>query len=175
MSIVKLSAVLLGSFVLIFSTAAQPAQRGGAGNFRGTAGAGFNAKHTQDQLAAIQEQLGTIDEDWKTLSPKVEKVIVAKQNMNTGAGMNWTASNNAKPTFEASKSKPDTAPGKAMQGVRDALVDDDATAEQLEQKMAAARAARQKARENYEAAQNDLIDEITPRQQAVLMTLGVIE
>src|SRR5687768_9968603 len=102
MSIIKLSAVVLGSLVLVAMVVAQPPPqpRGGAGarNFGGSAGTGFSAKNTKDQLVAIQETLGATDEEWKTLSPKVEKVIVAKQNMSSGAGMNWTASNNAKPT-----------------------------------------------------------------------------
>jgi hypothetical protein len=115
------------------------------------------------------------DDEWKAISPKLQKVIQAKHEMSTGAGMNWTSSNNAKPVFQASTARIDTPPGRAMQDVRDAVADEKATKEDLAAKMAAVRKARQKARADYEAAEQDLADVATPRQLAVLMTLGVVE
>jgi hypothetical protein len=41
--------------------------------------------------------------------------------------------------------------------------------------MAAVRDARKTARADYDAAQKELIDAVTARQQAILMTLGVVE
>jgi hypothetical protein len=184
MSVVTAPAsILLVSLVLLAPVAAdaQPAPpRGGppgAGAVRGggSSGSGFNPKHKDDQLIAIKDHLEMSDEDWKALSPKVDRVLVAKMNMSTGAGMNWTSSNNAKPAFSASAAKTDTAAGKAMQEVRDAVADKAAADEDLTRKMAEVRKARQKARAEYEAAQKALTDAITPRQQAVLMTLGVVE
>jgi hypothetical protein len=77
--------------------------------------------------------------------------------------------------FQASTARVDTAPGRAMQDVRDAVADEKASKEQLTAKIAAVRKARQKARADYEAAQRELADAVTPRQLAVLMTLGVVE
>jgi hypothetical protein len=165
--------------LLIEPTTAQPVAPGrgpgGAQAGRGAAGAGFNAKHAQDQLAALKGYLELGEDEWKVLSPKIEKVFLAKQKTNTGAGMNWTSSNNAKPAFQPSNAKPDTAAGKAMRDVRDAVADQAASDQELVKRMAAVREARQKARAEYEAAQKDLIAAISPRQQAVLMTLGVVE
>ena len=81
----------------------------------------------------------------------------------------------AKPAYKPSAAQPDTFAGKAMQNVRDAVADKDASDEALATKMAAVREARKKARAEYEAAEKELIAAVTPRQQAVLMTLGVVE
>jgi hypothetical protein len=169
-------AVLL--FVAPVMVLAQPAPAGqGAGQRRvtGTGGVGFNGKSPGDQLAAIRSLMDVPDDEWKAMAPKIEKVIQAKREMNTGAGMNWTASNNAKPVFQASTARVDTAPGRAMQDVRDAVADEKASKEELTAKMTSVRKARQKARADYEAAQQALADAVTPRQLAMLMTLGIVE
>ena len=179
MSSAKGFAVVLCSLLLIATTSAQPAPPApppGAGpNFKGAGGVGFSGKNTKEQLAAIKDLLAAADDDWQTLSPKVERVLAAKQNLNTGAGMNWTSQNGFKPVVQASTSRPDTPAGKALQAVRDAVTDPAASDEDLSRKMAAVREARQKARIEYQTAQNELISATSPRQQAILMTLGVIE
>jgi len=164
--------------VLLFAPAivvAQPAPGQGQRRVSGTGGVGFNGKSLGDQVAAIRSLMDASDEEWKAISPKIQKVIQAKHEMSTGAGMNWTASNNAKPVFQASTTRVDTAAGRAMQDVRDAVADEKASKEELTAKMAAVRKARQKARADYEAAQQALADVVTPQQLAVLMTLGVVE
>jgi hypothetical protein len=171
---IYLAVLLLAPAVVKAQPAPAPGQ-GRQGQFRGTGGVGFNGKSPGDQLAAIRSLIDASDDEWKAMSPKVEKVIQAKREMSTGAGMNWTSSNNAKPVFQASTARVDTAPGRAMQDVRDAVADEKASKEELTAKIAAVRKARQKARADYEAAQRELADAVTPRQLAVLMTLGVVE
>src|SRR5688500_2285267 len=152
-----------------------PAPPGAVNEIRGAGGVGFNGPNQQMQLEVLKLMLNAGDDDWKNLSPKIENVLAAKQHTNTGAGMNWTTSNKAGPQFKPSTSKPDTAPGKALQAVRDAVADETTSKEELAKRMAAVRDARKKARADDEAAQNELCDTTTPRQQAILMTLGVIE
>ena len=172
----------LAALCLVAPASAQPAPGPGGGipagaaAGRGTGGVGFHAKHAQDQLAAVRDVLGVVgEEEWKALSPKIEKVIAAKRNMVSGAGMSWTSSNNAPPTFEASRATPATAPGKAMQELRDAVTEPDASNEAIAGKIAAMRKARQKARADYDAAQQALLGALTPRQEAILLTLGVLD
>jgi hypothetical protein len=62
-----------------------------------------------------------------------------------------------------------------MQAVRDAVADTASTDADFTKKIAAVREARQKAKKAYEDAQKALSEATTPRQQAILMTLGVIE
>jgi hypothetical protein len=141
----------------------------------GAGGVGFNGPNQKMQLEVLKLMLDVGDDEWKLLVPKIEKVLASKQNTNTGAGMNWTTSNKAGPQFKPSTSKPDTAPGRALQAVRDAVADQATSKEELAKRMSAVRDARKKARADYEAAQHELIDTATLRQQAILMTLGVIE
>jgi hypothetical protein len=127
------------------------------------------------QMEVLQIMMKLDDEAWKSVSPKLEKVLGAKNNLNTGAGMNWTTSSDRKPEFKPSATKPDTAPGRALQTVRDGVADETVSEEELTKRMAAVRETRKQARADYDAAQNELIAAITPRQQALLMTLGVVE
>jgi len=146
---------------------------GGAGG--GGAGAAFSQTHRQEMLDALKEKLEMSDDDFKALSPKIEKALDAKQKMSTGAGMNWSSMNGGKLVYKVSEAKVDSEPGKAMQDVREAVADKEMSNEEVAKKIAAVREAREKTKADFEAAQKELSDALTPRQQAVLMTLGVIE
>ncbi len=69
----------------------------------------------------------------------------------------------------------DAAVTKAMADLQTALVDSKSTPDQLKEKVAAVRLARLKAREKLEVARKDLIDLLTPEQEAVLMTIGYLD
>jgi len=68
----------------------------------------------------------------------------------------------------------DTPAGRAMQAIRAAL-DAASTDAELLAKLATMRAARDAARAELAAAQKELHDACTPRQEAVLVTFGVLE
>ena len=146
-----------------------------AGVLRGNAGVGFAGPHQEMQVAVLKRMLGATDDEWKRLGPNLQKLLDAKRNLSTGAGMNWTTSNNKPAEFKASTARPDSAPGKAMQLVRDALADETIADAELARRMSAVREARKAARTAYEAAEKELLGALTPRQQALLMTLGVVE
>ena len=141
----------------------------------GGGGVGFNGPNRKMQMEVLQIMLKLDDEAWKLVSPKLEKVLAAKNNLNTGAGMNWTTSSERKPEFKPSATKPDTAPGRALQSVRDGVADETVPDEELAKRMTAVRETRKQARAEYDAAQAELTAVITPRQQALLMTLGVLD
>jgi Spy/CpxP family protein refolding chaperone len=174
-------------FALIPATAfAQPAQArvvkgnapgggGGPGGAQISGGAGGMMQHRKELLEALQEQLGATDEEWKSLSQKIEKVLDARQKTNTGAGMGWTSRNGGKPSFQPSTSSPDTPTGKAMREVRDVVPNKDTPKEQVAKKLASLRAAKEKAKADLDAAQADLRKSLTPWQEAVLVTLGIMD
>src|SRR3954451_11526548 len=82
-------------------TLAQPAPRravGGPGG--GFGGGGFNVvagpgggRFRQQTVDAVKDKLELSDDDWERLLPKVEKVLDAKQNTQSGAGMSWSSMN----------------------------------------------------------------------------------
>jgi hypothetical protein len=172
--------------VVIFSTPflAQPTvaagRPGGGGAGRGgqarvMTGTGGGIQNRPQMLAAIKDQLDISDDDWDKLSPKIEKVLDAKRNLATGAGMSWSSQNGAPPVYKISDATPSTPAGKAMQDLRAALQDKDTPPDQITQKLAALKEAIDQARTDLAAAQKELNEALTPRQQAVLATLGVTE
>jgi hypothetical protein len=69
----------------------------------------------------------------------------------------------------------DAAVTKAMADLQTALADTKTKPAQLEEKVAAVRLARSKAKEKFEAARKDLFELLTPEQEAVLIALGYLE
>lgn len=63
----------------------------------------------------------------------------------------------------------------ALMDLRTATADPNATAEQVKEKAAAVHAARQKARQDLVASQKDLLQLLTPDQEAVLVMLGYLD
>ena len=63
----------------------------------------------------------------------------------------------------------------ALADLQTVLADAKVSPEQLKEKMAAVRLARQKAREKVEAARKDLLELLTLDQEAVLVSLGYID
>jgi Spy/CpxP family protein refolding chaperone len=63
----------------------------------------------------------------------------------------------------------------ALMELRTAATDPNATAEQIKDKTAVVRKAREKARENLVASQKDLLRLLTPDQEAVLVALGHLD
>ncbi len=59
--------------------------------------------------------------------------------------------------------------------LRTTLADPNATPEQLKEKMAAVRDARQKARAELAAARKDLLELLTPDQEAMLVSLDCLD
>jgi hypothetical protein len=63
----------------------------------------------------------------------------------------------------------------ALADLQAALADGETTPEQLKDKVAAVRMARHKARDKLQAAQKELLELLTPDQEAVLLGLGYID
>jgi len=136
---------------------------------------GVGMAQKERTLGAIKEQLGVTDDEWEKLSPKIEKVLDAKRNTTSGAGLSWSSTNGGAPVFKVSNGKMDTPLGKAMQDVRDAVDDKDTPPEEITKRISALKEAREKAKTDYVAAQKELADVLTPRQQAILSTIGTLE
>src|SRR5207249_4961862 len=126
-------------------------------------------------LEAIKGQMEASDEEWEKISPKIEKLLDAKHNLSTGAGMSWSSQNGAAAVFKPSNANVDTPAGKAMQEVRAALEDKETPADEITRKLAALQEAIEKARAELATARQELKDALTPRQLAILATLGVME
>ena len=149
----------------------------------------------------IREKLAAGDEEWKGLWPKIEKVMEAQRNARTGAGMSFSSERMVRGTLppaaiagggpaprgqtgggssggsssaSGGAANVDTPAGRAMQQIRASLEQAAGDAELLE-KVAAMRAARDASRADLVAAQKELHDACSLRQEAVLLTLGLLD
>jgi len=77
--------------------------------------------------------------------------------------------------FPGSGGAQDSAISQAMSDLQQATSDAATTARQLQAKVAAVRAARQKAKVKLEAARKELLELVSPEQEAVLVGLGYLE
>jgi hypothetical protein len=125
----------------------------------------------------LKDQLGASDDEWKMLQPRIEKVTA----LETGLGRNAldlgaagvrvlvAGGNPTRPPTEAA------AMQRATQELNRALRNRNATTDQIAQSVKAVRDAREALNKALSAAQDELQKSVTPRQEALLVTLGVLE
>ncbi|HVT89856.1 MAG TPA: hypothetical protein VHD56_13460 [Tepidisphaeraceae bacterium] len=190
----SLIAALFGMLVLPALVMAQPAPGGGGaggGGFGGggpgggPGGGGFGRGFDPAMmLDFIKQQLGASDDEWKALQPKVQKVIDTQQVANSGRGGRGRGGPGGGPGGGGPGGQggpgggfnlPDNPVSRAMNELRTALQDTNTSSDTITAKLTALRSAREKARADLAAAQKDLKDLLTARQEAVLVTLGYLE
>ena len=128
---------------------------------------------TERQMARIKESLQPTDAEWKTLEPKVTKVLTLSRQ--TGAmGMGFGVG-----TFRRSGGQgpetPQTPVAKATEELRTTLENKEAKAEEIKAKLTALRDIRNKAKQELLAAQKDLAKGLNPRQEAQLVMMGILD
>jgi Spy/CpxP family protein refolding chaperone len=138
---------------------------GGPGGFGPPGGFGgpFGPPRTDD----VKKQLAATDEEWKVINPKLQKVVTARQVLaadgrtpNGGFGFGGLGTNIIT---------------QAQDELKTVLNDPKHTQAEVEELVAAVRKARLKAKADLEAAQKDLLQMLTPSQEAVLVSLGYLE
>ena len=121
-------------------------------------------------LNAIRRQLEVSDEEWKALQPKIQRVLTASGEASSpgpagqmGGGLAFLSRQMTKgevskrrADLQAATNNPAGAPG------------------DIQTKLSALREATKKAQEELAAAQKDLIEVLTSRQEAVLALLGLL-
>jgi hypothetical protein len=114
----------------------------------------------------IREQLNVSDDEWKIILPRLQKVISASADASqTGQG--------GIATFMGGQSASQVS--KARRELRTAVQDPSTPSDVLAAKLRAWRDAHEKAKAAYTDAQKDLVDVLTARQEAILMTMGIIQ
>jgi Spy/CpxP family protein refolding chaperone len=145
-----------------------------AGGQSGGSGQLEPARVRQALYDTIRQQLDVTDAQWDAILPKLEKAREAQANMRSGAGIGIGRAQGGAARVQMPPDV-DTPLGHAMSDLRAALGDKDVTADELNKKMTAVREAREKAKEELKKAQEEIKATLTPRQEAVLMTLGQLE
>jgi hypothetical protein len=119
-------------------------------------------------MNSIKERLGASDDEWKVLQPKIEKIMTAQRD-SRGGGFFGRRGN------RGGDDQNQSAVQRASQELNQALENKDTSPEDIDKKLAALREAREKARGELQTAQKDLKDVLTKRQEAVLVTMGMLE
>jgi hypothetical protein len=146
------------------------------------------AQMRERMMNNIKERLGPTDDEWKVLEPKIEKVMTAQREGRGGFGFGGfgggggrrgggggAAGGAGAGGGGGADQQPTTAVGIASQDLNKALESKDTPAEDIAKKLAALRDAREKAKANTAAAQKELKEVLTARQEAVLVTMGMLE
>src|SRR5262249_26775502 len=116
-------------------------------------------------MSNIREQLGSTDDEWKVLLPKI------RQGLRLSISIDHTGMCRA--SLMGFQSVSPVA--KAMNDLRAAVKDPKTTNETLGVKLRNWRDVRDKAKTELAKAQKDLIDVLTPRQEATLFNMGFIQ
>ena len=162
-------ALLLGSAAF--------AQEGPAGNRGGQRGGERGQRMDPEQMRQrmaerMREQLQISEEDWQVLQPRIDAVTNAQRDLRVGGGA-FGAGGGRRGGGEAQQ--PQSAVARASQQLREALSNENATEQEINQSLEAYRAARKAAEEALETARNQLRELLTPRQEAQLVIMNVLE
>ena len=150
--------------------------RGGdqGNNGGGRGGGNFDPAQFRQQFEdRVKEQLGASDDEWKVIQPKLTKVFDAQRasrgsmrgmfGRNRGGDSTNTDNTNRSPVEIAQRE------------LQQVLDNKDSTADQITAKLKALREAREKAKAELASAQKDLKEILTPRQEAVLVNMSMLD
>ena len=164
--------ILLSAFALaastILATAQDPAAPGG-GRQRG----GSPEEFMQRMNERMKTSLKVTDEEWTVLQPLVEKVQTAQRAAMAGGGFGGRGGRGGGGGNDGAA---DTRPGAAESAaLRTALESDSTSADDLKAKLAAVREVRKKGAAELVVARENLKKVVTVRQEAVLVSMGMLE
>jgi len=152
--------------------------RQGGGGGGGGGGGNFDpAAFRQQMMDRIKEQMAAKDDEWKVIEPKLQKVMDANRAALGGRGFGGFTRGGGGQGGGGNRGggNADTPTGKAMQELRETLDNKDASADDIGKKLTALRDAREKSKAELAAAQKDLKEVLTQRQEAVLVMMGQLE
>lgn len=123
----------------------------------------------QMMMNRLKEQLKTTDEEWTVIQPRIEKVAEIQRSLRGFGGA----------FGRGDRMRDDDQPQNDVQRTHDELRqtvrDEASTEEAIQEKLVAYRAAREKAEGDLDTARKELSEVLTPRQEAVLVMVGMLE
>ena len=157
------------------SQTAQRGQRGGAQNAQRPQmqRRQFNPEQMQQMMEQrMQRQLGASDEEWKKIGPDVMKVSQLNREV-SGGGMGAMFGARRGMGMQGAAEQP-TELEKATDQLRTLLRNESAKPEDIEKQLAAYRTAREKVKKELVAEQQKLEKQVTVRQKAQLVLMGLL-
>jgi hypothetical protein len=154
---------------------------------------GFDPQQFRQQMNdRIKQMLGATDEEYQALQPKIEKVMdLQRQSRFGGMGMMFRGAGGGGGGAGGGGGgggiggggggrfgDPNAQPSAIQQAQRDlatTLENKDAKPDEIKAKLATLRDAREKAKKDLTAAQGELKELLTQRQEAVMVMMGFLE
>jgi chromosome segregation ATPase len=170
------STVLLGSLAVpCFGQTTNPSDAPPAAGGQGNDRPRFDpSQFRQRMLDRLKQDLGSSDDEFQALQPKIEKVFQVQMELNTGRF--GGRRNRGAGSDSASNANQTQAPVPAASSeLRKTLENKDAKPEEIKAKLDALREAKTKAKADLAAAQQDLRGVLTQRQEAVLVMSGLLD
>ena len=167
--------------LIVGQTLSQPAQRGQRGGAPGSdrpqaQRRQFDPQRMQQMMEQrMQRQIGASDEEWKKIGPSVMKVSQLNRQV-SGGGMGGMFGGRRGPMGgpQDAQGQP-TELDKATEQLETLLDNDSAKPEDIEKQLTAYRAAREKAKKQLVAEQQKLQKQVTVRQKAQLVLMGLLD
>ena len=129
------------------------------------------AQFQQRALASIKQALGSNDDEFKVLEPKVSRVMLLMYQQS--AGYSPFGRRRGSPAF--SSVLPPSDVQKARIALRETIENKDSTPTDIADKLKAFREARAAARAELTQAQDDLRQFLTMKQEATLVSMGLLD
>ena len=125
----------------------------------------------------MQQQVGASDAEWKTIGPGVMKVSQLNRQVSGGGmgGMMFGGRRGPMGGPQGAQGRQMTEMDKATQQLRTLLDNDTAKPEDIEKQLTALRTARAKAKKQLVAEQQKLQKQVTVRQKAQLVLMGLLD
>jgi len=153
-------------------------QPGGRRGNRGAGGPGGDpAQFMQRMNEQTKQELGVTDDEWKVIEPKLTKVQTLRmQSFAGGRGFGGGRGGRGGAGGPGgAAAEPTTDVGKATAALAKVLENKDAPAADIKTALQALREAKAKAKAELEAAQKELKEVLTARQEAVLVQRGTLD
>jgi len=188
--------ILLGAALLVLAggkSLAQPGGPGGAGGFGGQGGAPMDPQQIQAQMQAraqqfFRDQLAvTNDEEWSVIEPRLTAVTQLKtesvmsgmgalRSLMGGGGRGANAqAGGGRRAAGGGGGLAALAPPSPEATALQAAIDDQAPKEELKAALAKLRESRKRKLAQLEAAEEQLRQVLTVRQEAILVSLGLLD
>jgi hypothetical protein len=156
--------------------AAQRGQRGGAGNTQQAQRRQFDPERMQQMMEQrMQRQVGASDAEWKKIGPNVMKVSeLNRQVSGGGMGGMFGGRRGGMGGRMGAQGQP-TELDKASEQLQTLLDNNSAKPEDIEKQLAAYRMVKEKVKKQLMAEQKKLQEQVTVRQKAQLVLMGLLD
>ena len=180
-SLLTIVALAVAPLVVHAQDATKPAAPADGATNRGNRG-NFNPEDFRKRMEErIKTSLKVSDEEWAVIQPLIEKVTDKQRDASTGRGFGGPGgttrggTTTGGTTGGTASTRPERAGTQEREALRLALDSDGSSVEDIKAKLGAVRSVHQKATAELASAREDLKKVVTVRQEAVLVSMGILE